>query len=170
MSPTQTPSAGALRAASLAFGKCLEIPHLAKTEVIDSLLLEAARIIDHETSAERDRLKEQNAELCGHIHVLIEKLNGYANRQNEKTDMSDTPRTDAVRIGPDHKYKYWEDFARELERENARLRATMAKAIEHIVYERDGIDGLTVLRTADWPVPVEIAQEMMNAMITKLNP
>lgn len=48
----------------------------------------------------------------------------------DATKHPDTPRTNSVRIGPEHQHKYWEDFARELERENAKLRAELIHARE----------------------------------------
>lgn len=64
---------------------------------------------------------------------------------------SDTPRTNSVRIGPDHKHKYWEDFARELERENADLRAQLDTEKTRANFHRER--GITLL-DAKWLDPI----------------
>lgn len=51
--------------------------------------------------------------------------------------VGDTPRTDNLRVGPEFKYKYWEDFARELERENAKLREALTCVEQNIVHFND---------------------------------
>lgn len=81
--------------------------------------------------------------------------------------MSDTPRTDALMINRGAMPILTTvpiSFARQLERENNKLRNVLSILLEHIVTERDGIDGGTILSVTDCPVPISIAQLALDAL------